>query len=83
LVGSSLADKASDRRMQPEEDSAEAVSQPQVDTAVLEWPPSTILNGSHGVVVFRFERSDAPTRIHHLLSTFALDDQRDPAWQTL
>ncbi len=83
LIGSGLADETSDRRTQPEEDATEPVSQPHVETAILERPPSTVLNGSHGAVAFGFERSEAPARIHHVVSTFAIDDERDSAWQTL
>jgi hypothetical protein len=83
LIGSGLADEASSRGTQPEEDAAGAVSQPQVDTVVLERPPSAVLNRSHGVVAFGFGRGEAPTRINHLLSTFAFDDERDSTWQTI
>jgi hypothetical protein len=83
LIGSGLADEASDRRAQPEENAAETVTQPQVDTAVLERPPSTVLNGSDGVVAFGFERSEAPARIHDFVSSFALDDECDSARQTV
>jgi hypothetical protein len=83
LIRVGLADKASERGTQPEEDATEAVSQPEVDTAVLKGPPGTVLNGSHSGVTFRFERGEAPARIYHFLSSFALDDERDSAWQTI
>jgi hypothetical protein len=81
LVGSGLADKAFDRGAQPEEDSAEPVSEPEVDAAAVERPPSAILNGAHGLVTFGFHLGEAPAGIDHFLSTLALDDQRDLAWQ--
>jgi hypothetical protein len=83
LIGSGLADEAFDRGTQFEKDAAEPVSQPEVDAAVVEGPPCTVLNGSHCVVTLGFELGEAPARIHHFLSTFTLDYERDSAWQAI